>query len=261
MRPLSHAPPELFRRIDTLAFDLDDTFLDHGHLTHAALGALYALKAAGIRLVIATGRPAGWGRIFMRQWPVDMAVCENGAYALWRTRGGDVVEAAQGVVCERPRLLEVATAFVNAHSSEVSFADDNDSRRTDVAIDIGEHRRASPNVVTKLLATAAAHGVRTHRSSVHAHLAGSAHDKASGLVAAGKLAWGLDAGAMKHAWAYIGDSPNDAAALGFFATTIGVANGIDAFLKMSCPPKLLTAGERAAGFVELAKRWVAALAK
>ena len=67
-----------------MLFDLDDTFLDEGKLTVAAYGALSRLSQAGLRLLAVTGRPAGWGEVMARQWPVDGVVTENGAVALYR---------------------------------------------------------------------------------------------------------------------------------------------------------------------------------
>jgi len=89
MRPLEELPEEEGARIDRhsrsplaidgLLFDLDDTFLTHGVLTRGAYDALWALQAAGIKLVVVTGRPSLWGQFVARsRWEVADAEEEAG---------------------------------------------------------------------------------------------------------------------------------------------------------------------------------------
>ena len=69
-------------------FDLDDTLLDHGRLTEAAYASLFRLRESGLCLLAVTGRPSGWGEVIVRQWPIDGAVTENGAVALYPSETG-----------------------------------------------------------------------------------------------------------------------------------------------------------------------------
>src|SRR5687767_6472724 len=85
MQPLDRMSPSEARGLSGLLFDLDDTFLDRGRLDLAAYGALFRLRQLGLGLIAVTGRPAGWGAVLARQWPVDAVICENGALALQRT--------------------------------------------------------------------------------------------------------------------------------------------------------------------------------
>ena len=64
--------------------DLDDTVLDQGHLTPVAYAALCRAAKAGLPVLVATGRPAGWGEVLARQWPVIGVVTENGSVAFGR---------------------------------------------------------------------------------------------------------------------------------------------------------------------------------
>lgn len=93
MKPLADLPQEVARSLAGVIFDLDDTLLDHGLLTEAAYASLFALRASGLRLIACTGRPAGWGEVIARQWPIDAAITENGAIAFARegdfARGDD----------------------------------------------------------------------------------------------------------------------------------------------------------------------------
>ena len=57
--------------------------------THRAgvCGAMARLSRAGLSLIPVTGRPAGWGEVMARQWPVAAVMTENGAVAFWREGG------------------------------------------------------------------------------------------------------------------------------------------------------------------------------
>ena len=74
-------PPVHLRGVLT---DIDDTLTTEGAITQDALDALAALRAAGLRVIAITGRPAGWSESFAATWPVDAIVAENGAVALLR---------------------------------------------------------------------------------------------------------------------------------------------------------------------------------
>jgi hypothetical protein len=87
VQPLSRFGAESARALRGLVFDLDDTLLDDGRLTTGALDALYRLDAAGLILLGATGRPAAWGQVLARQWPVSGMVTENGIVALAKRDG------------------------------------------------------------------------------------------------------------------------------------------------------------------------------
>src|SRR5262249_59883715 len=98
------------RRLTGVVFDLDDTLLDHGELAEAAYRALFRLREAGLRLVACTGRPAGWGEVLARQWPIDAVVVENGAVAFVvepksgrRVTVGDPPSPARRPVSSEPR--------------------------------------------------------------------------------------------------------------------------------------------------------------
>ena len=79
MKPLADLDRAEAAGLTGLLFDLDETFLDDGRLTETAYAALGRLSRAGLTLVAVTGRPAGFGEVLARQWPVRGVVTENGA--------------------------------------------------------------------------------------------------------------------------------------------------------------------------------------
>ncbi len=261
MRPLSALDPEEVRRLDGLVFDLDDTLLDHGELGEAAYGALFRLRAAGLRLIACTGRPAGWGEVLARQWPVDAVVVENGAIAFVVAPGAPgvrrvtVVDPLPPAVrrARREGLLALAGEIVSLFP-EADLADDNDARRSDVTLDIGEHRRVDAGVIRAIVALARSRGVRTLVSSIHLHLTLEGDDKASGTVRLLVDHFAADATRARIRHAFVGDSANDAAAFAGFGLTFGVQNVTGHLRGLTVPPRYLAPAPRGRGFAAIAAR-------
>lgn len=259
MRPLSDLPPETARSLRGVIFDLDDTLLDHGALTEAAYTSLFILARSGLRLIACTGRPAGFGQVITRQWPIDAAITENGAISFVREGSapddrviklGD--EAAASLAARRGRLLALAEELVDRYP-DAALADDNNLRLTDVTIDVGEHRRVSPEDARSMRAIAAERGVRTLQSSVHLHLTFETADKATGTIGLLSRRFKEDATAARARYAFIGDSGNDAAAFAAFLVTFGVANVRAHLAKLPIPPRYVTVEPMGRGFLSIAR--------
>jgi hypothetical protein len=234
-----------------LLFDLDDTLLDHGTLTEAAYGALFRLRDAGFDLCAVTGRPAGWGEVVLRQWPISAAITENGGITLYRSQQR-VVRLNRSDAREqrtKARRLSEIVATLRAEFDELEPADDVWLRLTDYTFDIGEHEHLPRAFVDDVSERARALGAKTIRSSVHLHISLDAHDKASAAVELLCMLTGLDATRVRSAYAFIGDSENDHSCFAAFQTSIGVRNLSG---RLTLPPRFITAGERGAGFVEAA---------
>jgi HAD superfamily hydrolase (TIGR01484 family) len=268
VKDLDALTPDEARRLVGVVFDLDDTLLDHGELGEAAYGALFRLRDAGLRLIACTGRPAGWGEVVQRQWPVDATVVENGAVALVSERAESTGPRRLVVLdpldrdarkARRAELLALADEIV-ARFPEAGLADDNDARRADVTIDIGEHRRVPSNDVRAIRTLARDRGVRTFASSIHLHLTHEPDDKATGTIGVLSRFFGEDATSARARYAFVGDSTNDAAAFAAFRTTFGVANVRAHLSGLTVPPRYVARAAMGAGFAEIAARLVAARA-
>jgi HAD superfamily hydrolase (TIGR01484 family) len=252
------------RRLAGVVFDLDDTLLDHGALGEAAYGALFRLREVGLRLIACTGRPAGWGEVLARQWPVDAVVVENGAIAFVAapaSRAGSgqvaIVDALAPTErrARRAALLDLAGEIV-ARFPATALADDNDARRSDVTIDVGEHREVDAATVRSIVALARSRGVRTLVSSIHLHLTFETDDKASGTIRL--LVDHFDEDATRARWrhAFVGDSGNDAAAFAAFSLTFGVQNVRSHAHHLTRPPRYVASVPMGHGFAEIAARLV-----
>src|SRR5436190_23975055 len=61
--------------------DIDDTLTHEGVVVAEAYAALLRARDAGLRVVLVTGRPAGWAEVLASVWPIDAAIAENGGIA------------------------------------------------------------------------------------------------------------------------------------------------------------------------------------
>jgi HAD superfamily hydrolase (TIGR01484 family) len=262
VKPLAALEAEEALFLRGVVFDLDDTILDHGALGEAAYGALFRLREAGLCLVGCTGRPAGWADVLVRQWPVDGIVAENGAVAFvasspeeGHARRITVVDALAPAErrARRASLLALADEIVGCFP-DTALADDNDARRTDVTLDIGEHRSVGAAVVREMRAIARSRGVSTLVSSVHMHLTLETDDKATGTLRVLVDRFGEDATSARSRYAFVGDSANDAAAFAAFSTSFGVANVQSHLRGLTVPPRYVAPLPRGAGFAAIAAR-------
>lgn len=254
MLSLDHLTAHHAARLEGLLFDLDDTFLDRGKLSEAAYSALFRLKDSGLRLIALTGRPASWGELAARLWPIDAAITENGALA-FESDGTLVVRRDTATFEERKRRQSQLSALVQEARQripELVPANDVAGRVSDYTFDIGETQNASQGTIAAARELAQAHGARTTQSSVHLHYTFDCVDKATGALSY-LQARGDDPSAALRRYAFIGDSDNDASCFAAFFVTVGVANCRGSF---SLPPRFRTQAERGAGFAELAEHLV-----
>lgn len=253
MRPLELLTQDEARRVDGLIVDLDDTVLDHGRLGEEAYRALHRAEQAGLPVLLATGRPAGWGEVLARQWPVIGAVTENGGVCFRREGAG--VERSQRASPEerQARRLQLAGAAAEllARYPELRPADDNETRLSDVTLDVGERVQVPPERVREIATRARGWGFRVTVSSIHLHLSLDGDDKASGALWFLHRHRGVDPTRARGRWAFVGDSGNDAPCFAAFALTFGVANVARYLPLLSRPPRYVAPQERGAGFARI----------
>lgn len=248
MIPLRDAGDAL-RGVRALAFDVDDTVTRGGHLEAVALDAMYRARDAGLVLIAATGRPIGWAEVFVATWPIAAAVGENGAGVCLPFTEASLV-LPEALAAERRAQ---AKALVASHFPALRVSADDTLRRVDVAFDIGERERVHEDVVLAVRARLEANGYETTRSSVHLHALPAPYDKASGL---GRALATL--GVAPEDVAFVGDSPNDAAAFARFSRSVGVANVRDHEARLAHAPRFVTEAERGEGFAELVRALIGA---
>ncbi len=264
MEPLSRAPREVLADVAGVVFDVDDTVTRDGRLERVAYDAMWKLANAGVPLAAVTGRPIGWADVLARQWPVTVAVGENGAG--WIVcRDGAITEGWFHDAEARARhaeALERIRERVGRELPAVKVASDQRARRADLAFDVGETATLDETTLATLVGIIADEGGRTPVpvSSVHAHAVMGDWDKAKGAVRALGEVLGVSEADARARWLFVGDSGNDAAAFAFFERTVGVANVRDHVARLPRAPRWIAEGDRGEGFAEVAEAILAARA-
>jgi HAD superfamily hydrolase (TIGR01484 family) len=234
--------------------DLDDTLTDDSQMRSATYEALWRLHQGGLRVVIVSGRPAGWGDCLMRLWPLDALIFENGAGLLWRDgRKIRLEKLAQDRNRDEQRaILEAHYQALKREIPTLKLASDQPYRLFDYALDYAEeppalgereverclaYLRADPRITVKL-------------SSIHINYWYGTHTKVTAcrmwLERFGKPD-AIDA----HRVVFCGDSPNDEPLFEFFPHSVGVANIAKFLDRLTYRPKYLTKKPSGSGFQEV----------
>ena len=257
--PFDRFPAETARAVLGVLTDIDDTLTTEGAITPDALAALAALRRAGLPVIAITGRPMGWSQPFVRDWPLEAIVAENGAVALFPD--GRIEYAQDAPTRERNalRLAEAAAAVLREVPGSL-LARDSAGRVTDIAVDHSEFAHLAEPEIARVVEVMRRHGMNASVSSIHVNGWFGAHDKLSGArwIVERRFSRRLDDEIGR--WLYVGDSTNDQAMFAAFPSSVGVANLLRFADQLTVWPTYLTQGERGAGFAEVAQRLVAARA-
>ena len=261
MRPWSEAPADALARVRALVTDLDGTLTDaDGKLAPGTYEALAAARGAGLRVIVATGRPAGWCDQIARTWPVDGAVAEGGGVAFSLDAKGrlrrDYLRPARQRAIDQRALERVARAVVKRFP-RARVAADQRYRETDFAVDHSEDVRPPLSAAERdaIVTAFAKAGFHATASSVHVNAHAGRYGKHQLSLRLLK-AHGLDADDAL----YVGDAPNDAPAFAAFPLSVGVANVAARLDEVRPPPAFVTRAAFGEGFVEVARRLLAARA-
>jgi HAD superfamily hydrolase (TIGR01484 family) len=248
MRPLAELGHASCRGVFS---DIDDTLTHDAAVTVEAYAAIVRARAAGMRIVLVTGRPAGWAEVLASLWPVDAAIAENGGIAyLKRDRRLEKMYFEVTDPAEDARKLAAVADDVLRTFPFARRSDDSGLRITDLAFDIGENQQLPRDQIDALTAHLRALGARTLVSSVHAHGFFHGADKAKMAARVANVLWGDSDAEVAANYAFVGDSPNDQAAFGFFERSIGVANVQRYADVLRPPPRFVTPSPYGRGFAE-----------
>ncbi len=264
-RPIAEWPAAERSSVAGVFTDIDDTLTTGGRIPAAVFGAIERLRDAGLLIVPVTGRPAGWCDLIARAWPVDAVVGENGALAFrYDGKAKRMLRLYADSVTERAgkmqRLGKVRDAIL-AQVPGARVSADQSYRETDLAIDVAEDvPRLDEPAIDRIVAIFEEHGATARVSSIHVNGWFGDYSKLSMTRHMMSEFFGLDLDTVKSAYAFIGDSPNDAPMFDYFPAAVGVANLRD--LAHLCPslPKWIAEAPRSRGFIELAEAILAARA-
>ena len=258
MKPLSAFSPDIGGRIEFVLCDLDDTLTTGGKLPAASYAGLEQLAQIGKKVVIVTGRPAGWCDMIARFWPVEGVVGENGAF-YFRYLPAENRMVRNFLFDEKKRAADRARlarffAKLRKKYPELKPASDQAFRVSDIAIDICEDVEPLPKeIVNEVVTRLRKMGATVKVSSIHVNAWIGAFDKLSMLLKFLRAEFRVAKADAKIHALYVGDSPNDEPMFGFFAHSVGVRNVENFAGEMRKLPQYITRAEGGHGFLELAR--------
>jgi HAD superfamily hydrolase (TIGR01484 family) len=263
MKPLAQMPREVAAGLHTVFSDIDDTLTTEGRLPVAAYGALQDLQDAGVRVVLVTGRPAGWCDHIARMWPVDAVIGENGAFYFWHDSAAKKLMsrhiADASTRAENAKKMNAVRERILREVPGCALASDQFCRLYDLAIDFCEDVPALPEAaIRRIVQLMEEAGMTAKVSSIHVNGWFGAYDKLSMARLYLRERLGLDIDAEKERVTFAGDSPNDAPMFAFLPHSVGVANVRRFDLPPDQRPGWVTPSEGGAGFAELARALLAA---
>ncbi len=257
MRELAELDPRVAARFHTVLSDIDDTLTTEGRLPPVAYSALDALQCAGLRVILVTGRPAGWCDHIARMWPVDGVIGENGAFYCWHDHAARKLRTRH-LLSEQERFANTArlAAVRDTIVREVpgcAVASDQFCRLYDLAIDFCEDVPALPHTaVERIVSLMENAGMTAKVSSIHVNGWFGQYDKLSMARLMLRERYGLDLDAERERCTFVGDSPNDAPMFAHLPHAVGVANVRDFAGRIDALPAYVTPSRGGAGFAELA---------
>src|SRR5215467_5643513 len=247
-RPLS----DLRGPVRALFSDVDGTMTTGERIEAATYEALEHLGAAGMPLIVVTGRPAGWGQAFMKMLPAAAVVTENGGVTFVREgrRQYKLYGVPQASLPEWRRRMNDAAVDVMTKVPGARLSSDSRYREVDLAIDWNEEvslTREDAELVAQLLRKA---GFTAVRSSVHVNFGPPHFDKLSACMAVVRQVLGGDPSDLAP-YVFVGDALNDAPMFGGFPTSVGVANIKTWWDELEHKPAFVTERAEGAGLREL----------
>ncbi|NMG20933.1 HAD family hydrolase [Brasilonema bromeliae] len=254
--PLSEvSSTQCFSNVRLVATDMDGTLTKKGKFTTALLQSLQDLATAGIKVVIITGRSAGWVSGLAYYLPVVGAVAENGGlFFLGGSEKPVALTPIPDLVAHRQNL---ASAFQQLQTQfpQIQESADNRFRVTDWTFDV---QSLSIDELKTLSHLCQQMGWGFTYSNVQCHIKPLGQDKANGLL---QVLQEYFPEYTPEQVVSVGDSPNDESLFDhrYFPLSVGVANVLEYANQLQHHPVYMTSAAEGEGFCELAQMIIDAI--
>ena len=254
MEEIGKLNPQRLAPVKVVLTDIDDTLSTAGKITPEAFTALWRLHEIGLKIVVVTGRPAGWCDHIGRFWPIDAVVGENGGFYFYhdgaKLQRHYLYDSNQRLAFRR-HLANLRAAILKAVPG-TAIASDQPYREYDLAIDFCEDVDPLPREqVLRIKELFEAAGAHAKISSIHVNGWFGDFDKLSTVRLWAREQLGIELEAQREAFVFCGDSPNDEPMFEFFPLSFGMANVTEFLPLMNHPPKFVTKAPCGAGFCEV----------
>ncbi|BAZ04947.1 HAD-IIB family hydrolase [Calothrix sp. NIES-3974] len=239
----------IWSQIRLIATDMDGTLTTAGKFTRELMQAFYNLNAAGIKVIIVTGRSAGWVSGIAHYLPIDGAIAENGG--LFYAANSDIpvfLTEIEDIQAHRQQLGDVFRQ-IQRQFPQIQESADNRFRITDWTFDVA---KLTPGQLQHIQAICLELGWGFTYSTVQCHIKPLMQDKARGLLTV--MNHHLERVYTPQKVITVGDSPNDETLFNQekFPNSVGVANVMEYTYLLQHQPTYITNNSEGTGFCELA---------
>ena len=236
-----------FAKIRLVATDMDGTLTVKGKFTNKLLQTLEDLAAANLKVVIVTGRSAGWVSGLAYYLPVVGAIAENGGIFYPSQRDEAVTITPIPDIDSHRRDLAAVFDQLQLDFPELEESSDNRFRITDWTFDVAGLDNAALQILSQKCQEL---GWGFTYSNVQCHIKPLGQDKAVGLSQVLQEYFPQYAADEVIT---VGDSPNDESLFDkkYFPMSVGVANVLEYVDKLEHQPAYITQNSEGEGFCEL----------
>ncbi len=234
--------------IRLVATDMDGTLTQAGKFTPALLQALADLAAANIKVIVVTGRSAGWVSGLAAYLPIAGAIAENGGLYYPNGHESPVALSITDFDSHRQQLRDIFHKL-QLEFPQIRESTDNRFRLTDWTFEV---QNLSVNELQKLGELCSNLGWGFTYSNVQCHIKPLSQDKAAGLI---QVLRDYFPQLTLEQVVTVGDSPNDESLFNpsYFKHSVGVANVREYANQMQHQPNYITTAAEGEGFGELAR--------
>jgi HAD superfamily hydrolase (TIGR01484 family) len=236
-----------WQNIRLIATDMDGTLTQGEKFDAKLLQVLTQLSAAGIDVLITTGRSAGWVQAIATYLPVVGAIAENGGLVYWNHDPQPHLISEVDIIQHRQELQKVFQLLQDKFP-HIRESVDNPFRMTDWTFDVAN---LSPIELEQIELVCQSQGYGFTYSTIQCHIKPIYQDKAYGL---NKIISQHFSDLKPSEIVTIGDSPNDESMFNQveFPLSVGVANVVKYCDRLKYLPAYVTNKSEGEGFCELA---------
>lgn len=245
-------------RIQLVATDMDGTLTETGKFSSSLLEGLQQLKQQGIRVLVVTGRSAGWVSGLVNYLDVAGAIAENGGiyYPSEGETSGELLVDIDDVESHRQQLRS-AFERIKHDFPQLQPATDNAFRITDWTFTNSGFTAAE---LSQMSSVCAELGWGFTYSSIQCHIKPLGQEKGRAVmhvaqhflpdIVSERI---LGDRAIGDRILTVGDSPNDESLFVSpdFPHSVGVANLLEFSDRLQHQPAYITSAPEGAGFCEL----------
>jgi HAD superfamily hydrolase (TIGR01484 family) len=233
-------------KVRLIATDMDGTLTRADRISQELLADLEALQAAGLPVIVTTGRSAGWVNGLSHYLPIAGAIAENGGiFYSGLARDGAGVFLTELPEDHRDRLRSTFSKLCEKFPA-LQESSDNRFRLTDWTFDV---TGLDAVALAEIAEICQSDGYSFTYSTVQCHIKPRSQDKAMGLHQVLRQYFPL---ILPESVVTIGDSPNDES-LFTFELSVGVANLNRYVNQLQHLPRYWASQEAGHGFSELVR--------